>query len=311
MALDSAIAGLAGCISIVYLNLKSLSADDWTENVQLEAAKLKAMYIAYLKDAALRLDKLEVEATKGARTFVSEADTFRSGYLVDARREDGEIERIVNRLQNSLWSYRTKVWMDNAPEDPIDILHPEIVFEELLGYEFRQVNSLGQHLTTEGMSEVAGLLDKNRKLVMISTQFSHDTQNFTAVHELGHAIMHKGMVLHRDRPIDGSRKHQRTGQEREADKFAVYFLMPAKSVKNVFEQLFSIEKFLINQETAFALRQLDANAFRESCGDLRGLTRYLAACDFFNRPFKSMSQRFRVSVETMAIRLEELELVKY
>lgn len=53
-------------------------------------------------------------------------------------------------------------------------------------------------------------------------------------------------------------------------------------------------------------------AFRKQCNSQRELTRVLASAEFYRaKPFGSLAEMFNVSVETMAIRLEELELAEY
>lgn len=100
--------------------------------------------------------------------------------------------------------------------------------------------------------------------------------------------------------------------EIEADKFATFFLMPKKEIERVFEKIFKTKKFKIDQDSAFALGFESEEALKKKCKTLRELTRLLAQQTlFYSNPFMSLVERFKVSVETMAIRLEELELVEY
>ena len=72
------------------------------------------------------------------------------------------------------------------------------------------------------------------------------------------------------------------------------------------------KEFIIKEDTAFALNAEHIEALRAKCKNLRGLARILASAEFYNgKPFYSISKRFRVSAEAMAIRLEELELVEF
>jgi Zn-dependent peptidase ImmA (M78 family) len=93
---------------------------------------------------------------------------------------------------------------------------------------------------------VAGIIDKDKKEVFISRRYPVAVRNFTAAHELGHAIMHQQSGLHRDKPIDGSAGGQRDPIEKEADYFAACFLMPEKLVCSVFKQRFPDE--VLNHE---------------------------------------------------------------
>lgn len=80
------------------------------------------------------------------------------------------------------------------------------------------------------------------------------TQNFTAAHELGHAVLHKQTVMHRDRPVDGSYNNKkRSLPELQADRFATHFLMPKKIVIEIFQELFQTDRFIIKEDSAFHL----------------------------------------------------------
>ena len=132
-------------------------------------------------------------------------------------------------------------------------------------------------------------------------------------HELGHALLHKQITLHRDRPLEGpAPPGSRSPEEGQADKFASYFLMPKDQVRKIFEELFLTDRFVIDDETAFALTQEDAGTLRARYKNLREFTRALASAKAYDRKhFNSISELFGVSVSAMAIRLEELDLVEF
>lgn len=148
---------------------------------------------------------------------------------------------------------------------------------------------------------------------MISNNFDKYTQNFTSAHELGHALLHKQKILHRDRPINGmSDNFNRNIVERQADKFATFFLMPAKLVKNEFFEMFQTKKFVINELTAFNLVKDSPSKLRNECKNSRGLAIKLASSERYNnQSFVSIAELFSVSVTAMAIRLEELGLIEF
>lgn len=223
-----------------------------------------------------------------------------------------DIEKIATDLQNVLWVHRKLIWKKNTPTHPIEVLRPEIAVKKILQYAFESTNSLGFYEVNGTFFEVAGIIDNRHKKVSISNNFPETTKNFTTAHELGHALLHDQPVLHRDRAIDGSHNSGRTLTEQQADKFAAYFLMPKKQVLQLFQEIFFTKKFIINEDSVFALNERSVSTFREKCKNLRGLCRVLASSEYFSvSSFKSMAETFQVSVETMAIRLEELELVKY
>jgi len=198
---------------------------------------------------------------------------------------------------------------ENLSNDILKLIDPSVVFNDI-GYSVEFVDSL-DHLSNESMVKIAGFIDPNKKQVFISTDFPKETQRFTLAHELGHALMHEGMKMHRDRPIDGSNmKSKRAPREYEADKFAVYFLMPEIQLNPRFQQLFLTKKFLLNENTIFALDPKGTQNIATNCKSLRDLSRILAKAEHYNgKYFTSLAKQFGVSVETMAIRLEELELI--
>jgi len=219
---------------------------------------------------------------------------------------DDEIELIARNLQTKIWQERNKIWSGIAPSNPIKILDPEIALK-LIGFDFELAESLGQFFHEGKQVEVAGTIDKDSNHVHISRKFHPYIRSFTAAHELGHALMHKSTGLHRDRPVDGT-SLSRTAIERQADKFATYFLMPQKQMKVVFKQLFLADKFILSEATAFAL---GCNYESLEKMTLRQLSRVLASAERFNGiNFISLAEQFHVSIETMAIRIEELGLIE-
>ena len=119
--------------------------------------------------------------------------------------------------------------------------------------------------------------------------------------------------MHRDRPLDGPGQERgvRDKIEREADKFASFFLMPENLVRNRFREFFLCDKFALNEDTIFALDPSGSMRLQDCKKTLRELARILTDADSYNgRHFNSLADQFHVSVEAMAIRLEELELLE-
>lgn len=225
------------------------------------------------------------------------------------RYSDKEIEQRTKDLQKNIWQKRNEIWsIDSAPTDPIDMLDPAVAFG-LIGYDFDTDETLGQYSYGGKQIEVAGIIDSNSKLVRISRRFPNNTRNFTAAHELGHALLHDARGLHRDRPLDGS-SISRDSTEFEADKFATYFLMPRKLVNTRFKRFFLTDNFSLNEDTSFALTRDNSITIGKSQNTIRDLSRILSSTESYNGVrFISLANQFRVSVEAMAIRLEELELL--
>ena len=219
-----------------------------------------------------------------------------------------DIEQQAISLQKRMWQDRSQIWPGVTPSNPIEILDP-IRALEFIGYDCDLEETLGQFHVDGKLVEVAGTIDRLSKRVHISRQFQHNIRSFTAAHELGHALLHETSGLHRDRPLDGTAISRNT-VEREADKFATFFLMPRKLVQSTFKQFFLTDNFSINEATAFALGLGDYETLNKKCKTLRQLSRVLASVERYNGlQFTSLANQFRVSIEAMAIRLEELELL--
>jgi hypothetical protein len=228
----------------------------------------------------------------------------------EIRFSHAQIEQTATKLLNKMWKYKSQIWSSDVPVDPMDIRDP-LVALNFIGYDYELSESLGQFSRGGKFMEVAGIIDSSSKNVCISRQFEPIIRNFTAAHELGHAMLHNAKGLHRDRSLDGSKKSSREPIEGEADKFATYFLMPRKLVKKKFEHIYGTECFSINEETLFAFSPGTSKDITQKCKTLRDLSRILANVEHYNgRYFNSLAKQFHVSTEALAIRLEELELIR-
>jgi Zn-dependent peptidase ImmA (M78 family) len=220
-----------------------------------------------------------------------------------------EIERVVRNLHTEMWQRRADLLPSEDEVDPLQILDPELALRSL-GYHVEVRESLGQHSAGKDSFEVAGIVDNSSERVEISRRFTPVVMRFTTAHELGHAVLHLGSGLHRDRGLDGAGLGPRDPQEAEADIFASYFLLPEKPVRAGFRKRFLTEEFRLTEASAFALNTGTLKHLRERFRSERDLARTLAAAQRYNGAhFKSLSDRLGVSVEVMAIRIEELGLV--
>ncbi len=218
-------------------------------------------------------------------------------------------ERLARDIQTTLWQRRNELWPNGVPADPVDLLDLSVAFRNI-GYEYVIYETLDDY-SNGARFQIAGLIDQNDKKVFISNQFSLEVQRFTSAHELGHALMHQGSGLHRDRAMDGSPvKGIKEKIEIEADKFASFFLMPKNLVINRFKQVFGTDSMTLDEATIFALDPANKMNLVAKRNNLRYISRVLAKTEHFNNQhFNSLSKQFRVSVEAMAIRLEELKLI--
>lgn len=216
------------------------------------------------------------------------------------RFERREIDRIVRELHRGLWDRRGR------RGSPFEILDPSAALTTC-GITVRHVSSLGEMDADGERAEVAGVFDRDRLEVAVSSRFVGENQRFTLAHELGHFVLHAGTGLHRDRALDGSGVSRPSSpQERESDYFAAAFLMPEKLVRQEFERRFGTQRFELNEATAFGLGDGGSSGSRRR-EDLH--LRLARATHFHGRPFVSLAQQFQVSDGAMALRLGELELV--
>jgi Zn-dependent peptidase ImmA (M78 family) len=237
---------------------------------------------------------------------------FQNGNLEDEVKTNSDIESLVRELQNTLWRHKDSIWRNKNIKSPLEVLQPSTVLNKVMGYKYQTQNSLGIYENDGDFFEIAGLIDKKDKLVQVSKMFPHETQNFTTAHELGHAILHRQNTLHRDRPLDGSSTKPRSREEIQADKFATFFLMPTRIVEDVFFEVFETKKFVINEASVLYIRGNSISLFKKKCRNKRGLSKILATTEYYKgKSFNSLSSIFKVSPETMAIRLEELDLLDF
>jgi formiminotetrahydrofolate cyclodeaminase/Zn-dependent peptidase ImmA (M78 family) len=311
VALHSAISAMASCLCIIELNLISLPLNSSIEAIRQQKTNVKSRYESLSLSSIDKLKVLEKESTE-AKAYLESIAVFQAGNLADSVHSISDIEEIVRRLQNTLWLQRDKIWKNESIENPIKVLKPDVVLKKVMGYTCIISDTLGKYQQSGEIFEIAGLINKNKKLIQASKSFPQETQNFTLAHELGHAILHKQVILHRDRPIDGSMPGPKSIEEIQVDKFASYFLMPSNLVEDVFFEIFEAPKFVINEATVLAIGGKSVLILKRECQNIRGLTRMLSSTSYYaGKVFNPLAKIFNVSTETMAIRLEELELVEF
>lgn len=310
VGLSGAVSALAGCLAIIRLNVLSFNSDefDYTKSVVKDVDNL---YIDYQELIVLTDSKIEIlreEFEKKIPLFAG----INSIIKENKKSKSIDIEKCASELQNLIWSHRHLLWKKNVPQNHLEILRSDLILKNAMGYDYISSARYGV-LTDENESiEVCGIIDQPNKVVAVSNKFSTQVQNFTAAHELGHAILHEQPILHRDIAVDCSGKRgSRDKVEIEADTFATYFLMPRKLMKQEFSRRYSNETFRINENTAFKFGGRSISDLKKECKTTRSLSRKLASTELYdNKNFVSLAKQFNVSIEAMAIRLEELNLVK-
>jgi len=296
VALKNSISCISGCLAIIDLNLISFSSDEWTDKIRYETNQLRTDYTNLYEKAELSLSKLQDESIR-KDLCDKEINQLLSSIETNDYYEDSYIEDKALKLQNIILRY-SDVILKKTTTSSLEALRPDKVFTKALGYQLHAMDD-------DEYAETAGIIDQEDKVVYISNRFSLGEQNFTAAHELGHALFHRKAVYHRDRLFNNSAK--RSPVEFQADKFAAYFLMPTLEVQQAFFQRFSTYRFIIDENTAL---QLGDKAMKNKYKSTKDLCRYLAQVDKYGITyFNSMAKEFNVSIGAMAMRLEELGLV--
>ncbi|WP_057937891.1 cyclodeaminase/cyclohydrolase family protein [Algoriphagus resistens] len=300
VGIQGSLAMAIGSLHIAELNLKSLVEHEDFRNLELELEKIRSDYWKASANANKILQKLQKEIEK-KRKACEKIKT------ILAKAEEENIEKTVRALQLELYS-------EAENKDFSSVIDAEKALR-FLGYDVIPVDSLGAFDDYDGNVEAAGEVDNIKKVVRISTKYPPWVQKFTMTHELGHAILHyKSLtVLHRDRALESGVVHIKRSQiEVQADKFAALFLMPRKEMLKQFEVRFGSVRLHINQDISFALSGTGLIELKKKYSDRRRLSRFLASTTLFGGvSFASLTEQFNVSMEAMAIRIEELDLVDY
>lgn len=227
------------------------------------------------------------------------------------------IERRARNLIGEILDQRSKFFPDGKDLDVVEVVDP-VIAAAVAGLDYQvhqELRWFTQPLSP--LEETAGILDREARTLMIADKFRYETRRFTAAHEIGHFVLHEGLketMLHRDRPIGGLTRDggNKPFYEREADHFAACLLMPRKSVIAFFRGRFPAKlPFVLDDSAAFELCPNDPDSLlRPYDGSLTRAPVLVGATHFRGKYFPSLSQRFQVSITSMAIRIDELGLIQ-
>ena len=218
------------------------------------------------------------------------------------------IEKEARRIQKEIWDRRSLRYGLGVPDIPT-IFDPRNVADHCeLFYDERE------RLDTDyrGGGEAVGLWQRDRSTILVSTRFPYEVRRFTAGHEIGHFILHPQIgdrTLHRELPMSDMRR-TRPPQEQEADYFSACLLMPRGAVEREFHARFGGKHPLpLTDTVAYHLKADAEQLFAQPRGSLLFAEAVARARQFDRRRFSALAEFFGVSARTMAIRLEELDLV--
>lgn len=213
----------------------------------------------------------------------------------------------VRKLHVRLWRARDRLFPLGC--HPLDLLTPKLA-TNLLDYDYRE-DPIPDWPPGRSM-KIAGLVDPQRREIVISNEFDPPVMRFTGAHELAHIVLHAPARLLRERPIDGPRLNHQDPREREADIFATLFLMPKQQMVDAFTQTLGVAPPLrMDYRLANLLSPDDPHevllANAESLLPMRRLARWSPGTSVH----PSLCEQFGVSVTAMAIRLRELKFIQF
>jgi IrrE N-terminal-like domain len=223
-----------------------------------------------------------------------------------------EIEKEVRLLHYEIWKSRDILFPYGVP--PLQNLYDPRIAARILGLEYEERQQI---TSADGNSnfEAAGILNRRRQIISISTRFPYEVQRFTGAHEVGHFLLHPsigGNTLHRDRPKFEylARDMNRPQYEREADYFSACYLAPQELLIEEFEKRFGPVPLRLDETVAFHLKgDLAHQLFISTHGSLDFPAAVASAQKFDRLKFPSLARSFGMSISAMAIRLRELKLV--
>ena len=310
VAIEAALSGAKGSLSVVYLNLSSFRGEAHAKKTLDDAEDLASLAKALQLQLDKRMDQLRDRAIKRNSNVSLNAPKLLLSNKKQDRYSKEDLRQIVRNLHFELWQNRNQIWTDTEQLQPVNIIDPATTFS-LHGYDFEETLTLGQDVIDGERVEIAGFVDNEKKIAKVSRKFAPDVRRFTSAHELAHALLHEQKTLFRDRALDGGATGlNRPPMELESDLFATFFLMPEVQVRDIFTQIFGREQFDVNHASAFALGFNGIGALRSALPSVRHLSARLATTSFYlGVPTRSLCEIFGVSQTAMAIRIEELSLI--
>ena len=227
---------------------------------------------------------------------------------------EAHIEKAATDLLMQIYRDRRYLWPDQDIP-PLMMRSPRIA-AIVCGYDYQEHPTLGDtHFNRHNAgTRIAGLIDRQSNKIAVATEFGDKVQLFTGAHEIGHLVLHEDTIMHRDRAFDGSHlQTPRAPAERQADRFAACFLMPQTLVRELFEFMFCCKGQLrFSDVIAYHLDPNNPDRLLYSPKESGERELALARCTRFNNQhLVSLAQQFGVSDSAMAIRLKELELVRW
>lgn len=202
VAIEAALSGATGALSVVYLNLKDFRGESHARKTLNDAEELATSATALQAQLSERMERLRARAIKRNSKVSLNAPKLLLKNSQQERYSKEDLFQIAKNIHSELWLNRNQIWTRLDQLLPVHIIDPATTFS-LHGYEYEEMVTLGQGLIDGELVEIAGYVDNENKVAKVSQKFPPDVRRFTSAHELGHAILHKQKTLFRDRALDG------------------------------------------------------------------------------------------------------------
>ena len=219
------------------------------------------------------------------------------------------IEERARELQFELWDNQVAYWPGEQVM-PIDVCDPWVAAHHL---DFEVQEGWLTCPETRIGHQLGGFINRSARLIGISDQLKPRTMRFTLAHEIGHLKLHPRMNHHREIALHGlTEPHEPADPlEREANRFAGYFLVPTVQLRKAFRAAFGVETLLLTDDVAYELLGDGFMALMNTNCHSLAFERLIAkALRFRGRQFGSFVDLFQVSETTLAMRLRECGLTR-
>jgi Zn-dependent peptidase ImmA (M78 family) len=218
-------------------------------------------------------------------------------------------------LLEACWKARGQIWRNQDITIQQFLLQaPAQIATNLLRLRLtvvREISNPDALTSGRNSGEVLGVLERDRKRIIVAQRFGYEQSRFTLAHEIGHYRLHPGLIQHRELLLPSAR---RTREERDADLFAAELLMPSKLLR---EQFLARFRGIVDgtRSDCATYYWLSRNGVKISKGGFLADRTYRAeqiarSCSCFGRDMISLCEFFGVSQKAIAIQLIDLGLVK-
>jgi Zn-dependent peptidase ImmA (M78 family) len=230
------------------------------------------------------------------------------------------IRRKARELLVSCWKRRIELWRGKVKTvDDFLIYATEKIATDLLGLKVTRVSEIPDNGIFYGKTpsaEVVGILNRPQKSIFVAQKYGFEQSRFTLAHEIAHYILHPGLVLHREMPLNhGRHPSQLSLEEREANLFGAELLMPSKLVQEQFIARFAgiVDGTRCDESLFYWMSRHEPTLNKKMFFDTnpRHRARHIAKSRYcYGQPVVSLCDFFRVSPSALAIQLLDLGLVK-